>query len=318
MDSPAPLAHDFTGPDRLTFDSLTGLRNEHLFRLQLPMEFSRARDGEANGALVAIRLDNILAINAQHGRSGGDEALRAVAYILENSRSSPGKESHLVFKLSGPVFGYYIPACSAPEGRAIAEEIRDRVTNSDLYIGRLTVSLGVVNLYEFFTEEGTREEIALRIEQTAFHRLTTAERAGGNTVCDSSDITEDAISARPVVLIVDPEPQSMELLIRALEAAELTVKTCADGESAVSFIQASPPGAIICEAMTPQLNGFTVRDRMRANALWNAIPFILVSHKKTEEFIRKAVEGKILHFLKKPLSVAEVVGLVTNLTRNKA
>lgn len=56
---------------------------------------------------------------------------------------------------------------------------------------------------------------------------------------------------------------------------------------------------------------------MRANALWNAIPFILVSHKKTEDFIRKAVEGKILHFLKKPLSVTEVVGLVTNLTRNR-
>ena len=316
MDSPAPLARDFTGPDRLTFDSLTGLRNEHLFRLQLPMEFCAPVTVRQMGRLSPSGW-TISWPSMRNMEGAGGRGARAVAYILENSRSSPGKESHLVFKLSGPVFGYYIPACSAPEGRAIAEEIRDRVTNSDLYIGRLTVSLGVVNLYEFFTEEGTREEIALRIEQTAFHRLTTAERAGGNTVCDSSDITEDAISARPVVLIVDPEPQSMELLIRALEAAELTVKTCADGESAVSFIQASPPGAIICEAMTPQLNGFTVRDRMRANALWNAIPFILVSHKKTEEFIRKAVEGKILHFLKKPLSVAEVVGLVTNLTRNK-
>jgi diguanylate cyclase (GGDEF)-like protein len=315
MEPQQPAATGMPGPERLTIDPLTGLRNEHLFRLQLPTEFARARDAEANGSLILIRLDNILAINAQHGRSGGDEALRAIALVLQNAQGAAGRQTHVVFKLSGPVFGYYIPQASSPEARAVAEEIRDRVTGSELYISRLSVSLGVVNFYEFFMEEGTREEIAMRMEQTAFHRLTTAGRSGGNTISDASDITEDAVSARPVVLLVEPEPQSMELLVRALEAAEFTVKVVTDGENAVSFIQASPPAVIICEAMTPQLNGFTVRDRMRANALWNAIPFILVSHKKTEDLIRKAVEGKILHFLRKPLSVVEIVGLVTNLTR---
>ncbi|HYW85840.1 MAG TPA: diguanylate cyclase, partial [Spirochaetia bacterium] len=231
MESPQPGPLPLTGPERLTHDPLTGLRNEHLFRLQLPTEFARARDVETNGALVAIKLDNILAINAQHGRRGGDEALRAVAYLLENYRSSAGQGSHLVFKLSGPVFGYYIPACSAPEALAAAEQMRDRVTTSDLYIGRLSVSLGAVNFYEFFREEGTREEIALRIEQTAFHRLAIAERTGGNTICDSTDISAAAVSARPVVLMVDPQPDSVELLVQALEAAEFTVTTCTDGES---------------------------------------------------------------------------------------
>jgi len=267
--------------------------------------------------MVAIKLDNILAINAQHGRSGGDEALRAVAFVLESYRSAGPRDSHLAFKLSGPVFGYYVPACGAPQARSLAEEIRDRVTNSELYIGKLSVSLGVVNFYEFFLAEGSREEIAQLIEQTAFHRLGIAERTGGNTICDTSDVTEAAVSARPAVLIVDPQPPSVELLVHALKAADFTVKTSTDGEQAISVIQSSPPSAILCEAMTPRLDGFAIRDRMRANALWNAIPFILVSHKKTEDFIRKAVEGKILHFLKKPLSVTEVVGLVTNLTRNR-
>jgi two-component system cell cycle response regulator len=317
MDGPQAFpSPPIAGPDRLTFDSLTGLHNEHLFRLQLPMEFQRAREQENNGSLIVIRLDNILAINAQHGRSGGDEALRAVAHLLESARSSAGRQSHVAFKLSGPVFGYYIPQCGAPDARALAEEIRDKVTTTEQFISRISVSLGVVNLYEFFREEGTREEIAVRIEQTAFARLATAGRAGGNTICDASDVSQDALFSRPVVLIVEPEPQSIELLVHALEAAEFTVRVALDGESAVSFIQATPPAVIIAEAMTPQLNGFTVRDRMRANALWNAIPFILVSHKKTEEFIRKAVESKILHFLKKPLSITEVVGLVANLTRS--
>lgn len=138
MESALPAPRDLPGPERLTFDSLTGLRNEHLFRLQLPTEFARARDAETNGAMVAIKLDNILAINAQHGRSGGDEALRAVAFVLESYRSAGPRDSHLAFKLSGPVFGYYVPACSAPQARSLAEEIRDRVTNSELYIGKLS------------------------------------------------------------------------------------------------------------------------------------------------------------------------------------
>ena len=89
---PAPAAGAPSGEERLTVDPLTGLRNEHLFRLRLPAEFAAAREKETNAALLAVKLDNILDINARHGRAGGDEALRAVAYVLENYRSAPERK----------------------------------------------------------------------------------------------------------------------------------------------------------------------------------------------------------------------------------
>ncbi len=58
-----------------------------------------------------------------------------------------------------------------------------------------------------------------------------------------------------------------------------------------------------------------LRDRLQTNALFRDIPFILISSKKTEEFIRKAVELDIRHYFKKPISVAEVTGLLKNLLR---
>ena len=67
--------------------------------------------------------------------------------------------------------------------------------------------------------------------------------------------------------------------------------------------------------MCPRLNGFTLRERLQTNALWNAIPFILVSHRKNEDLIRKAVERDIRHFFRKPVSLTEVAGLAVNLTR---
>jgi diguanylate cyclase (GGDEF)-like protein len=296
-------------------DPLTGLPDEHLFRLHLPLDFARARERERNGALLVIMLDDIVAINEKYGRASGDEAIRAVAYILQNVRAGAGRQSHLLFKIGGPLFAYYLTEASAPEARAVAEEIREKVLQSETYLQRLTVSIGIVNFHELFLEDGSREQMARRLEQTALYRMRVAGKQGANTICDSSRISAAAVSTRPTVLLVDPEPGSMELLIRALEAAELVVQICRDGESAVEAIKAKPPSVIICEAMCPRLNGFTIRERLQANALWNSIPFILVSHRKNEDLIRKAVDRDIRHFFRKPVPLTEVAGLVINLTR---
>jgi diguanylate cyclase (GGDEF)-like protein len=301
---------------RYRHDPLTGLPDEHLFRLRLPLDFAGARDRERNAALLAINLDDIVAINEKYGRASGDEAIRSVTHILENVRAGAGRESHLLFKIGGPLFGYYLPEASAPEARAVAEEIREKVLQSEAYPQRLRVSIGIVNFYELFLEDGSREQMALRLWQTALYRLRIAGRQGANTICDSSQTSAAAVSARPTVLLVDPEPGSMELLIRALEAAELAVQVCHDGESALEAIKVEPPSVILCEAMSPRLNGFTIRERLQANALWNPIPFILVSHRKNEDLIRKAVERDIHHFFRKPVPLTEVAGLVINLTRH--
>ena len=299
--------------ERFLRDPLTGLPDEHLFRRQLPLEFARARDRERNAALLAIRVDDIVTINDKYGRAGGDEAIRAVANLIQSVRAGIGRETHLVFKLGGALFGYYLPEAGSPEARAIAEEIHEKVQQSQAYLQRLTVSIGIVNFYELFLEDGSREQLALRVEQTVLHRLGIAAKQGANTICDSSPTS--AVPGRPSVLLVDPDPGSMELLIRALEAAELKVQVCRDGEAALAAVEADPPSLVICEAMTPRLNGFTLRERLRTNALWNAIPFIMVSHRKNEDLIRKAVERDIRHFFRKPVSLTEVAGLVINLTR---
>ncbi len=89
-----------------------------------------------------------------------------------------------------------------------------------------------------------------------------------------------------------------------------------NGEAAIASLEASPPSLVVCEAMTPRLNGFVIRERLRASPRLAAIPFILVSHRKTEEMIRRAVELDIRYFFRKPLSIVEIVGLAANLTRS--
>src|SRR5512136_1396583 len=196
------------GSESYRRDPLTGLPDEHLFRQQLPLEFARARDRERNAALLAIKVDGIEALNDRLGRASGDEAIRSVAYVLEGIQKGEGRQAHLLFKLAGSVFGYYLPEASAPQARAVAEQIHEKVQQSETYLQRLTVSIGIVNYYEFFLEEGSRGELAQRIRQTALHRVGIAERQGANTICDSSQTSAAAVSTRPTVLLVDPDPDS--------------------------------------------------------------------------------------------------------------
>ena len=302
--------------ERLTIDSLTGLGNDFLFRHFLLDEFINARECHTNGALLAIKLDKIIEINMLHGRSGGDEALRAVAHLLDNYRADHKDIAHRVFRLGGPVYSYFIPGCNISEARTTAEEIHQQVQKSELYLKKLTVSIGIVTLSEFFLNKETPDHIALGIELTALKRLNLAEKQGTNTICDTSRITESIGSERSTILVIEPDRASIELLIRAMEAAAFKIHTCSDGESALSFIRTTPPAVIICEVMTPMVNGFVLREKLRTNALWNTIPFILISHKKNEEYIRKAVERDIRYFFRKPLSIIEIVGLVSNITRS--
>jgi two-component system, cell cycle response regulator len=317
-----PGNKNFSEEEKLILDPLTGLGNDYLFRVFLPEEIARIRENQGDGVFIAMKLDNIVTINLLHGRQGGDDALLAIAHLLENylmkHEAERGNAGHRIFRLGGPVFGYYIPSCTMIKGLGIAEEIRKLVQNSELYLKRLTVSMGIVALSEFSQQQHTPGDCSCQIELTALKRLGLAEKQGTNTICDTSKIAVFSASDRPVVLIIEPDEGSIELLLRAIKAEGFIVHLCTNGESALSFIQATPPRIIICEVMTPRVNGFTIREKLRTHAGWNTIPFILISHKKNEEDIRKAVERDIRYFFRKPLSITEILGLVSNIIRGTA
>jgi CheY-like chemotaxis protein len=264
-------------------------------RAELRTQFERARERETNGALLAIGFDGS---GPEDGaRTDESEAVRGAA------RGRPGVA---VYRFDGPVHGCIVPACSAPEARAFAEEIRRGLAPS-------AVSVGIANFYRLFMADGTAAEAARELERIALHRLGTARGWPGGGVCDATDPSMPAAEARPAVFVIEPDPVSVELLTAALDAAGFEVLSFQNGEAAIASLEASPPNLVICEAMTPRLNGFVIRERLRASARLAAIPFILVSHRKTEVMIRKAVDADIRHFFQKPLSITEVVGLAVNL-----
>lgn len=271
------------------------------------------RSAEREYALCLVSLDRIEQINRRFGRSGGDDALHVLAYHLENYRLSRGDRVQArLYKLAGPDFIYLIVDPGDQDVLVVTEEIRKTVAESAMFLERITVSIGLVQSHEI-----PKSSPAETLLERAQGRLSIARASGMNTIC-SSDPEDSAIgSGGATVLIADPEAPYLHTLTRLLEDKGFSVLLADDGADALDTIAQIRPDAIVCEAFLPKMNGFALREQLGASSEISSIPFILISHRKDDETIEKASLLGITHFLRKPFSLVELLGLLSNLTRER-
>lgn len=324
------------GDDDLT-DPVTGLLDEEVCRRHLGERL--AERGDAPVSVLLVGVDNIERINQRFGRSGGDDALHAVSYLLRNYHSAHGRGGrHRIYKQSGPVLAYVLEEGTLPEATRLAEELRKAVSESAMFLEQITVSVGVASVDEVTvaavdvdggaaTEDdggtrttGDRETAAVLVDRLldrAQSRLRIARGSGRNTVC-ATDPEGGPLTGGANILVADPDAPYLEVLTRQLNARGYSVLVAEDGEDALDVIAQIVPDVIVCEAMLPKLNGFSIREELRHSSRLSEIPFILISHRKNDELIEKAGLLGIVHFLRKPFSLVELTGLLRNLTGGRA
>ena len=158
-------------------DSLTGLANSRHFKAALDQEVSRiSRSGDI-ALLLLIDLDHFKAINDQYGHPAGDQALRAVADILERNM----RPMDTAARYGGDEFAVILPSCRPGTGHAIAERIREQVEQtpiamSDGTLLRLTASIGGAHV-SAWSKPDSREVL-----QKADRELYRAKEQGRNRV----------------------------------------------------------------------------------------------------------------------------------------
>ncbi len=81
------------------------------------------------------------------------------------------------------------------------------------------------------------------------------------------------------VLVVDDEADIREVLEQTLTEGGYRVRTAANGLEALRLVESNPPEAILLDLMMPELDGFEVLNRLKANPLTNSIPVIILTAK---------------------------------------
>ena len=112
---------------------------------------------------------------------------------------------------------------------------------------------------------------------------------------------------RPKILVVDDEPEAVELVDFNLKQAGYDVVTAADGAEALQKARAVLPGLILLDLMLPEVDGLEVCKMLRRDPATSAIPIIMVTAKAAEIDRILGLELGADDYITKPFSPRELV-----------
>jgi DNA-binding response OmpR family regulator len=114
------------------------------------------------------------------------------------------------------------------------------------------------------------------------------------------------------VLVVDDEPQVIEVLKLYLRREGFHVATATDGALALAAFEAHAPDLVVLDLMLPKIDGLQVFKQLRAKC---AVPIIMLTAKGDEIDRVLGLELGADDYIVKPFSPREVVARVKNVLR---
>jgi len=126
------------------------------------------------------------------------------------------------------------------------------------------------------------------------------------------DLLEEA--DRRKVLVVDDDPEIVELMVDVLERdGRFEVRTASSGYDAGVLTQEFRPDLMILDYMLPDVNGNVVCKTIRHNPAFQNMKIVIVSGVINQEEINELFQVGADAFMKKPFSIDELVGKMSEL-----
>jgi two-component system OmpR family response regulator len=115
------------------------------------------------------------------------------------------------------------------------------------------------------------------------------------------------------ILVVDDEPNIVDVIAMALRYQGFDVATAANGADALSHVSAYRPHLLVLDVMLPDMDGFAVAERLGAQRAGVPIIF-LTARDSTEDKIRGLTTGGD-DYVTKPFSLEELVARIRTVLR---
>lgn len=117
------------------------------------------------------------------------------------------------------------------------------------------------------------------------------------------------------VLIVDDNPQNVELLAAFLECLPVKIVTAGDGVEALQQVERHHPDLILLDIMMPRMSGYQVCRKLKSDPRTSDIQILMVTALNELGDIERATECGTDDFVSKPVNKLELITRVKSLLR---
>jgi len=292
-----------TTTEKLYRCPVTGLRNEHFFKERILRDLGKTvPEGKTRGFLV-VHIDNLNHINRRYGKSSGDETLVNLSHLIEQSRH----EDTQVYKQDGPGIIVYKDKTIHKNLMDFAIMLRNAVAEADLFVEPVSVSISIVTIDEIPEGEDRNARLKQLID-IATKRLEYGKKMGSGQIIDHD--TDFKQTGEGMILLVDEEETSQNLMVQIFQRINYRVTIAKDIYDALEIVNTQPVDVIISEINLSKLDGFRLKSKLNETKEKKNVPFLIASHHKTKDVIRRCNMLGVDFVLQKPVIPEEITGIV--------
>lgn len=144
---------------------------------------------------------------------------------------------------------------------------------------------------------------------------TSSTGATASPATSPSVLNTESFLPQSTVLIVDDNPQNVELLYAFLEELPVKVVTAVDGVDALEKVEQFNPDLVLLDIMMPRMSGFQVCRKLKGDEKTRDIQVLMVTALNELGDIEQASECGTDDFVSKPVNKFELLTRVKSLLR---
>ena len=119
------------------------------------------------------------------------------------------------------------------------------------------------------------------------------------------------------VLIVDDEPDIVDVIEFNLKLESIECITAYDGEEGLSKAKEENPDLIVLDVMLPKINGYKIARLLKFDESYKHIPIIMLTARTQQSDVALGKETGADEYVTKPFSMDELVGMIKKYLEKK-
>ena len=109
------------------------------------------------------------------------------------------------------------------------------------------------------------------------------------------------------ILVVDDDPDIVEMLADILELEGFEPLTAANGTEALTIARNDSPFLILLDVMMPDIDGFLVCEKLKEDSSTKEIPIVMVTAKRDSASYLDAITVNADGYISKPFEISEIM-----------